>query len=345
MRPSGLSHRLLTPLLLACLLPACAPSAPRMRLGSLPFPGIASLYAPIDPADIRPHQADSLFAHPDAERGTLYTCRAGFLDLSHVREYTDFTRFVFRAAEPLLLSSGGSFSTEWSGALVTWIVTPPPALAALPETDRRRLAREIALRAAQRAAVQLGTYHELATWHGYSTIPGISEQRSAFTWDDTTSHLVAARVGARALRSPFSDWDHAVTWALHAELLALHAAPRHTHDLAVDLTRGLWFKDGRPLRRDLDTGLDPSTSKVPWTVPGLPWCQGLAPLPLGLPTLDAVEGLDARDAVLITFQPSAAIAERMTGQHPPPTTLVGEQVLLDAVERLRRELSATTPNP
>lgn len=309
-----------------------------MRLGSLPFPGIASLYAPLDPRDIRPHRADSYFAHPDAERGTIYTCRAGFLDLSHVREYTDFTRFVFRAAEPLLLHAGGSFSCEWSGALITWIVSPPAFLADLPEPDRRALAREIALRAAQRAAVQLGTYHELATWFGHSTIPAISEQRSAFTWDDTTSHVVAARVGGRALRSGLPDWDHAVSWALSAELLALHAAPLHTHHRAVDLTRGLWFQDGRPLRRDLDTGLD-SNIKVPWTVPDLPWCQGLTPLSLGVPSLADVHGHDASAAVLITFQPSPALARLLTGLDDPPATLVGDESLLHGIERVRQALA------
>ena len=78
----------------------CASSAgaPRMRLGSLPFPGVFSLYEEANPDDMGVHCAGTTLARigqkGERERGTLYTRRAGFIDVSHMRESIDWVRSV-----------------------------------------------------------------------------------------------------------------------------------------------------------------------------------------------------------------------------------------------------------
>jgi hypothetical protein len=269
---------------------------PRMRYGSLPFPGRFTLYKAAGPADLGVHRSgpwiDRLGEADETSGGILYTARAGFLDLAHMREYIDWGKFVHDRALECIRTGEASFEFDWSGGRFVVEVTP----AARAGTDRDREARAALL--AQRLVVALGTWHEAATWHGYRTYPGISEQRSAFTWDDTTSHVVASRVVGRALEAGGPDWDGAVTAVLAAELEDLGAVDAQTSLHAVELIRGVWWTGSEeqapePLRRDFDTGLW-TGHKTPWLVAEL---SQSPPEPLALsawPT--APDGTDLRMA-------------------------------------------------
>src|SRR5262249_12707791 len=83
---------------------------PRWRLGALPFPGPLSLYAAADATDLGMHRYTSWWERPFEEgegaRGIMYTCRAGFLDLAHLRDAVDWTRYLRDHVQRLLSHDG-----------------------------------------------------------------------------------------------------------------------------------------------------------------------------------------------------------------------------------------------
>src|SRR5690349_16968818 len=89
----ALALLLAVPTLVGCAGPA---DGPRDRLGALPFPGFFTLYSVADPARLGEHRYERtprIFRPDETERGIIYTARAGFLDIAHVRITIDEVRF------------------------------------------------------------------------------------------------------------------------------------------------------------------------------------------------------------------------------------------------------------
>lgn len=329
----------LTLVLTGCSAPA---GGPRMRIGSLPFPGIVSLYEAADPDDLGVHRSGSggiRFGVPsERQRGTLYTRCAGFLDLCHLRESIDWTRYAhMRIADMLREMEQGepppwSFTLRCYDADIRVEVHRPVWWAELAPGEREELGSELAFRAAQRFAVAISTWHEIATWYGYQTVPGVSEHWSAFTWDDTSAHIIGANIGGRVLRHRADDWDLAVTDALDSCLKELEVVSREEQARAIQIVRDHWWKGWSPIRRDLDVGLGRSF-KVPWIVEEL----GANAAVLSLPTLDDVHGRDLRGMIRLRITPSRGMMRKIMGSEDTdlPRSLEGEAGLLEAVERVR----------
>src|SRR5205085_1535201 len=69
---------------------------PHGRMGGLPFPGPWTLYGAANPERLGHHRYDQgLIPLPpyETDRGLVYTCKAGFLDLAHTRTAIDWTRY------------------------------------------------------------------------------------------------------------------------------------------------------------------------------------------------------------------------------------------------------------
>jgi len=336
----------LLPLALAGAMSGCASDgAPRTRIGSLPFPGMLSLYEAADPDDLGVHRSGPtiirLGVPGERERGTLYTRRAGFLDLCHLRESIDWTRYFYvRVAEALREMDRGE-PPPWSFALrcfqsdIEIQILRPTWWADLPASERSDLREELSLRAAERLAVGITTWHEIATWFGYQTVPGVPEHWSAFTWDDTASHIIGANVGGRVLRDGAEHWDCAVTVALAAHLQELEVVSTQEHARATAIVRDRWWKGWSPVHRDLDVGLAEGF-KIPWIVEDL----GHNAAVLSLPTLDDVRGRDLRGMIVLRITPSRGMMRRIMGSDhaSPPRSLDGESGLLEAVERVRTSM-------
>ena len=316
---------------------------PRLRVGSLPFPGIFSLYEAADAGDLGVHCSGEPLARiglaREREHGTLYTRRAGFIDLSHVRESIDWVTFfhtricsALHEAEAAEFASS-SFSLEFCEGHFEITVSRPDSWKTLPPESRSLLADELAIRAAQRLAIIATTWHEIATWYGHQTLPVIPEHGSAFTWDDSTAHVVGALVGGKVLRARESDWDRAVTVALDTELSILAVVSKADHDRAAEMVRDRWWKGWVAIRRDLDVGLSTSF-KVPWLVAEF----GTDAAMLELPTLADVFGYDLRAVITLSIMPSERIMRKLSSQQSVPHPIEGEQGLLDAVERVRASM-------
>lgn len=326
-----------------------APAQPRTRLGSIPFPGIFTLYTTADPQRLGQHRYeawwDKLDGPNETSRGILYTCRAGFLDLSHIRDSIDWAKYIHdRTLECALRfgtgpASSQTFAFSSSDARYEVELREPEWWHTLDPSERDQLAREAAIRIGQRLTVIMATWHEIGTWYGQETIPGISEQNSAFTWDDGTSHVVAAIVAGRALRTG-DPWDIAVTRELAAELEELGAVDSSCESQAIDLVKDRWWKNGIAVRRDLDTGLD-HNPKIPWLVPGLPCCTHADPgcATLVVSDLHDVQGRDLTPMLDLRIIPSRSILRKAAGtSSSTPSAIHGEPALLQAIERVRAEM-------
>ena len=336
---------------------ACASAPePRMRLGSMPFTGLWTLYTQADVKDLGVHRYepwwDRLNGRDEVSRGTMYSCGVGFLDLSHIREYMDWTRFVHdRVLERLAPHESKSPSQDlgeaefsWSDADFSLRVKAPAWLDALPPAERAAAVREASIRIAQRTTVIMGTWHEIATWYGQTTVMGISEKRSAFTWDDTTSHALAALAAGRALRLSEHNWNLAASRGLAEELAAVGVMRSECETAAVKGSQGVWWSDGEPIRRDLDTGLA-TGFKTPWLVPRLECCPDAKPMVLSVELPPERWGVDAGDwsgAVTLTIQAPPWLLRRVLGRSDLPRgTIINPEADFPAImERLRTHVRA-----
>jgi len=334
-------------LFIACV--GCAStsnSEPRMRLGSIPFPGVFTLYTTADPQNLGQHRYeawwDKLGGPSETSRGILYTCHAGFLDLSHIRDSLDWAKYIHdRALESFAKlgnspTSSASFQFTSSDAGYEVELREPDWWRTIDSAEREQITREAAIRIGQRVSVVVATWHEIGTWYGQETIPGISEKNSAFTWDDGTSHVIASIIAGRALRAS-EPWDLAVTRELNSELAELGAVDSACESRAIELVKDRWWKDGLAVRRDLDTGLGAPT-KRPWLVDGLACCEG-TPAVLRVADLNAVAGRDLSGLIQIKITPSRSIARKALGcERDCPPCVRGEAQVLAAIERIREEM-------
>ncbi|HEV7298015.1 MAG TPA: DUF4056 domain-containing protein [Tepidisphaeraceae bacterium] len=289
-------------------------AVPRSRLGALPFHGIFTLYSTTDASDLGRHRHGRwprMFQTDERERGIIYTKRAGFLDVAHLRITIDWTRYYVLQVRDAMnagdaqLTLPGMNNARLHVALhypQTWDQQTPEARAALVQ--------EVSIRTGQRLAYLMLTWHEAISWFGNRTVFFVDERPSAFTYDDTMSHVIGIRVAARALADESRSFDDAVTLALSDELWALGAvSPRQT-DEAVRAVQGHWWANGRPLKRHYDVGL---TSDVvyPWLARDISFASDRKPEPFHLPRLDDVYGQDWSGFYSAEIEPRISTASRM----------------------------------
>ena len=101
MRESTVFAQVRATLLMVLMLPAftgCSsnPRMPRDRFGALPYPGLFTHYSAVDPKNLGVHRYGNvprLLDKDETTSGIVYTTRAGFLDIAHVRITVDTVRY------------------------------------------------------------------------------------------------------------------------------------------------------------------------------------------------------------------------------------------------------------
>jgi hypothetical protein len=253
---------------------------PRDRLGALPFPGHMSLYATADPAHLGRHRYERMpraLGKDEKERGIIYTTRAGFIDLAHVRIAIDWTRHCTRLAHAALADGRTALAVEGPDHGVFHLTLDyPDRWADLPAEERGRVIDDRSRWIGQRLTYLMLTWHEVATWFGYRTF-FFDESPSAFTYDDTVATLLGMRVAARAMAERTGnrdrDFDAAATMALAAELGRLGPVTPAQTDEAVAAVKGLWWSDAGPLKRQTEVWPGEVEVVHPWLVPNLPFAE------------------------------------------------------------------------
>lgn len=331
--------------LLAALLAGCTRTQdiPRARLGALPFPGATTLFAQCGAADVGAHHysgpLDRPFSASEGARGIVYTCRAGFLDMAHLREAVDWTWYLHARASELLDQGGGVSTFTYDRTEFELSVSTPAAWSSIPAHLRRDVLEEAAVRIGQRAAYFVQTWHEIESWYGLRTVFFVPEDRSAFTWDDSTSHLVGMDIAGRIIRSRPADYDAAAAAEIRRTLEDLGAVPASRVEAAAMAVSMHWWSGNSPLKRDLDTGLA-SGRKEPWLVPGFADCGDPEPAILPVPDLRDVHGFDLTGMFELRLTPRASTlkAAEVESQLTPP--LNAERDIPIIISRIRSEMVA-----
>ncbi|MFN8628098.1 MAG: DUF4056 domain-containing protein [Candidatus Binatia bacterium] len=294
----------------------------RASLGRIPVP-VFSIGNITSVDRLGPHRYDSgafslegssaKNAFSSERNGLVYTCRGGFIDTAHVRDYADWT--VFWAATIARLSeSGGTVELPPEGGKRRVIIQPLPARL----LDRYGL-RRTAIALAQWLAFHLSVWHEIATAYGFASIDIYPEYVSAFSPEDLYSNLLGIKIaGGLIMQSgntaTDSLYDQSMDRWLQATLLYLRSVPVGAGTNAMYLVDGVWWNSRARLpdprlvaHRNLDAGL----TLTPWQIsrayssPDITaWADeecGGSERPLLLRRVDSANGIRFADLVTLAI--------------------------------------------
>jgi hypothetical protein len=337
--------------------PCCAFGAQlHVRVGPVPIPFIF-LGNIVDPRRIRRHVYDAGNAtlgprsgygeivHTEGN-GLVYTCRAGFLDIAHMRDYADTALYVITAIAREL-ETGGEIPMPDEGAKIQIAVSPVSAA-----TIQQQGRWSIAIPLGQWIAFQSSIWHEIATWYGWSTFALFPEKISAFSPEDLYSNLLGARIAAavisqRGARDEFAYNRNVERW-LNLTLDYLKAVPVATGEEAMRSVDGLWWDSKKRipdmslvLRRHLDV----DNAVTPWLVPAsragelVKAACGTQPKPLAIANPSAMSGIDFETQAMLVIDLPPELAAQ------PPFDKLGSRItqkdfpaILDFIRTRNREM-------
>lgn len=229
------------------------------------------------------------------KNGIVYTCKGGHIDIVHMRLGIDWTAYLAAKSYQHLMRRSPGFSTRFSVDRSRFHVriTYPPGWDYLTKKDRSAIAEKMAMAIGPYLTFSMITWHEILTWYGYKSMVLPVEFNSAFSWEDSYSHLLGTVIAMRALQDTERPYAKAVRVAIDEEMqrLGILAA-----DEALEASRsvqGEWytgvcvfFFDMK--KRNFDIGLD-NGYVTPTLVPDVPGCEGVQPLSYPVPTLDILD--------------------------------------------------------
>jgi hypothetical protein len=322
-------------------LASCRAPAPHTRLGSLPFPGTFTLYTLADPNDLgRAHYdaGPNFFTQHEHGHGILYTRRAGFIDLAHVRESMDWSWYAWGQVSRALTRQQAILELPgYDGCAFRLNFNYPPYWASLDDQERQRLINELALRIGERVAFNAMTWHEIITWYGYKTTLVLPEQQSSFTYEDTVSHMVGIYAADDAMRNPAGTWDEDATRSLDKQLDLLGVVSPGDAEMAVYAVQRLWWENGHCIRRNLDIGQDGAPIR-PWLVRGMPWGES-KPAEFFLPAFSDVHGRDLSGFWSMTIKPSLLTPKPVQSVSSLPGHLIDPEVHFPIlVEKIKQDM-------
>jgi len=171
--------------------------------------------------------------------GLVYTCKAGVVDVAHIRDYADMTAHLFGLIMPVL-GSPVLVRLPYEGARREVLLRAPPKHLSVSEK------RELAILLAQTIAWEMSVWHEIVTWYDFRSVPLVSERVSAYSPEDIYSNALGTFIGAEALRSG-GDYDSAVDMLLAKRLRFLGALPPTQTRANLDAVEGVWWDRTRRL--------------------------------------------------------------------------------------------------
>lgn len=221
------------------------------------------------------------------KNGMVYTCRGGFIDIGHLREAADRTKYITELAFENLMKGQTQFSFR--------VLEPAKYFVSIqyPENwdnlqEKEKIAQDVSIGIGQYCAQKTTIWHEMITWFGYKSSGIFSEFLSAFSWEDPYSDLLGITLAARALKDTEHKYDNAMTTLIHEELQGLDAQPAAVAKQAQEKIRGKWYTGEHYFfvtmnKRNFDIGLY-NGSIAPWLVGGI--CPDCEPQQYPIPNLN-----------------------------------------------------------
>ncbi len=307
------------------------------RIGALPTPTLGTFYVGLD--DLGRHGSVT------EGHGIAYTGKAGHIDVDHVRISADWTRRISDKSVAAIMSGHTryEFMSDWTLYRIDIEYLDGWASVA----DKEKIARTVAIDSAATFAFYIGTWHEIATWYGWSSTGIYSEDPSSFSWEDNVSNVVGCQIGRMSLLDNDGSFNDAVTKNFADTMRQLDIKDSRTARKAAEAMCGKWYAiDACGLgsvdmrKRNFDLGLD-TGYVTPWLVP-MPGCDNVKPEQIPLPEAD--DGPRHRIRISMSIRPEFFERRRilkaiypnndgewiMPKEHYRP---IMEQIRKDAVER------------
>ncbi len=236
--------------------------------------------------------ADNLGKHKSKNgqsetNGMVYTSRGGFIDIGHLREAADRTKYISEVACESLMKGQTQFSFRVLEPAKYFVsIQYPENWNSLP--DKEKIAKDISIEIGQQCAQTTTIWHEMITWFGYKSSGLFSEYLSAFSWEDPYSDLLGVTLAGRALKNSGQNYDDAMTTLIPQQLHELGAQPPAVGKQALNRIKGQWYKGEHYFfvtmnKRNFDVGFDDGFI-TPWLVPGI--CQDCEPVSMPVPNHD-----------------------------------------------------------
>lgn len=178
----------------------------------------------------------------EEKNGLIYTRRGGFIDIAHVRDTADNTFYLFSRLYPRLGQKWRFFYSEELGLRRIQLnaFTPPSAM-----VQRYDLAAWLA----GNLAFELAQWHEIAQWYGFESVPGFSEEISAFSPEDLYSNLLGARLAINVIlqgkAGSVAHYNAAMEEALRHALLRLDVTTQSETERKFRELDGDWWNSKR----------------------------------------------------------------------------------------------------
>ena len=232
---------------------ACCAFGYNLKLWGVPFVSIDQVIS-ID--DLGEHH---YMGSKGEGTGTLYTYKGGFIDLGHVRDQIDWTRYVYTA----IVNSRGKGKVilplrNEAGRRTLYLNVP----AALDTNDCILLAGKI--------TYDFSLWHEISTWFGARTFPLLPEKFSSFSVEDVYSNLLGIHIGMKTLRSKL-PFNTAATQLIVSTLDSLDVVKtaEETYE-AYNTVNTKWYTNKKRIPRTnvtLKRDADVLSLSRPWLVP------------------------------------------------------------------------------
>ncbi len=207
------------------------------RLGARPIPSILTKY--LDLEDLGEH---SYLANMSEKNGLVYTEKAGFIDIHHLRWCVDATAFLSAEFYKNLEQGKQEFSFKLEEPSIYHVkINYPENWKNLDKEQKMNMIYESSIEFGRYTSYTSATWHEILTWHGYKSWGIFHEFPSAFSWEDTISNILGVYIGAKALQDENLDYQKSVTFNLKKELEKLKIQSR---DIAEQNLKNLkeWYK-------------------------------------------------------------------------------------------------------
>jgi hypothetical protein len=276
----------------------------------------------------------------------VYSVAGGIIDLAHVRDVADQTRYIacrcfhamartvhtvinlrndYRSACSLQLNGFGRTSSANAAAL-----------------------------AGARASYEVAIWHEIATY--FDDNPALPQKVfTAFSPEDNFSNLLGALLGAAALLGPEDSYDLAIDHNLGIALDKLGAVDVNSTEEALTFVDGIWFKSGGLTGELIRRHLDCFDKVTPWRVTdldltGLTPSRKLTSLLGPFPSVESLEvPITAENGDLLssfyalTFIPDSSLLAKMAGFLPSGKTTITPSDFPGIVAKIRADLQTVDP--
>jgi len=236
---------------------------PGGRLGCVPLPTFLTTYLGEDAAN--------------AQRGIAYTCKAGDIDLAHVRKYGEWSYHLAKKIRKGLENSQFEFSfsgNEPGKYLVKLDIAND--LNDFSIEERGGVIDNVSIEVGKYLAHSMSIWHESLTWFGWKYTAIIPEFNSSFSWEDRFSDTFGCYVAGIAMKDKKNSFNRAFNNVLEKEFKRLEICSKSQAKLATKNVEGKWYDgegfSGGMLVRNLDIGL--RDGHVEPCIPPLEYCDG-----------------------------------------------------------------------